>query len=313
MLRFARKRDAKDCGTRCKECQIITGQRWIWRVSLMGLGMTALHTTIGCLSNGTTTPPAYDAPSAQYRAAAPSAYAVNSPFTHPVTAPSAYADSAPSAYAFSATPAYVARDSSGYGDFPLDAPAAPRTSAPLVALPIGARPAAATFATTAHVQLPADFEPRVPTRAWKYIVLHHSATADGDVRSIDGDHRGRTDSSGQPWLGIGYHFVIGNGGAMRDGEVEATFRWRDQLQGAHAGSRNYNEQGIGICLIGDFEKSPPTPQQILAARRLVAQLADSYGIPRTNCLRHSEIHATECPGRLFPWGQIVGPRRPVEK
>ncbi len=150
-----------------------------------------------------------------------------------------------------------------------------------------------------------DLAPQAPVRAWKYIVLHHSATTDGDVRSIDGDHRGRTDSTGEPWLGIGYHFVIGNGGAMGDGAVEATFRWRDQLAGAHAGSRVYNDTGIGICLIGDFQNSPPTPRQIVAVRELVAALVAQYGIQPANCIRHSDIHSTECPGRFFPYHQIV--------
>ena len=50
---------------------------------------------------------------------------------------------------------------------------------------------------------------------------------------------------------------------MADGAIESTFRWRTQIQGAHAGSNNkdYNERGIGICLVGNFEKSPPTPAQ----------------------------------------------------
>lgn len=154
-------------------------------------------------------------------------------------------------------------------------------------------------------QLPAEFQPRAATRLWRFIVLHHSATADGDVRRIDINHRGRVDSKGEPWLGIGYHFVIGNGGAMGDGAVEPTFRWRDQLQGAHAGSRLHNEEGIGICLIGDFDKAPPTPRQVDAARKLVATLAARFTIARINCVRHSDINETACPGRLFPYQQIV--------
>jgi len=156
------------------------------------------------------------------------------------------------------------------------------------------------------LELPPELQVRVRPRAWKYIVLHHSATTDGDVRAIDIDHRQRTDSAGEPWLGIGYHFIIGNGRSMGDGTVEATFRWRDQLQGAHAGSRLYNEQGIGICLIGDFDRSPPTPSQTTAAERLVTMLRTRFAIPARNCIRHCDVQNTECPGRLFPLGPIVG-------
>ena len=46
---------------------------------------------------------------------------------------------------------------------------------------------------------------------WQYLVIHHSGTAAGSVASIHADHRRRVDAAGNPWLGIGYHFVIGNG------------------------------------------------------------------------------------------------------
>ncbi len=125
------------------------------------------------------------------------------------------------------------------------------------------------------------------------------------MRSIDIDHRNRIDKEGQPWLGIGYHLVIGNGNPMGDGEVEPTFRWRDQLQGAHAGEHRYNEYGIGICLIGDFEHQAPTPRQVDAARRLVSELCFRFHIPPANCVRHGDITGTKCPGRLFPFDEIV--------
>jgi hypothetical protein len=148
-------------------------------------------------------------------------------------------------------------------------------------------------------------ETKVALRPWSEIVLHHSATHTGDVASIDQAHRQQKDSQGRPWLGIGYHFVVGNGRNMGDGEVQATFRWREQLAGAHAGNRTHNEQGIGICLIGNFEEQPPTPKQIDATRDLVRQLAKRHAITRERILRHSDIQATACPGRQFPWERVL--------
>lgn len=148
-------------------------------------------------------------------------------------------------------------------------------------------------------------EPVVEPRAWKYIVVHHSATESGSVESIDAAHRERKDASGKSWLGVGYHFVIGNGRGMADGLVEPTFRWREQLQGAHAGSRLYNEEGIGICVIGDFSDSEPTPRQIAAARQLISHLSQRYQISADRVLRHSDLQASECPGDRFPWEAIV--------
>ncbi len=153
--------------------------------------------------------------------------------------------------------------------------------------------------------LSAELTVAAPQRAWRSIVLHHSATSVGDVASIDAAHRRNKDAQGNPWLGIGYHFVVGNGQRMADGEVRATFRWRDQLAGAHAGHRQQNEHGIGICLIGDFETAAPTPKQLESLHQLLKILSARYAITRDRVLRHQDVHATLCPGRMFPWEQVI--------
>ena len=144
-------------------------------------------------------------------------------------------------------------------------------------------------------------------------MLHHSATSAGDVPSIDAVHRRQKDPQGKFWLGIGYHFVVGNGQKMGDGEIQPTFRWLQQLSGAHAGRREYNDAGIGICLIGNFDESQPTPKQVAAVRTLVKTLAHRYAIPRERILRHSDVQATACPGKLFPWEQVLSVVVPATK
>lgn len=144
-----------------------------------------------------------------------------------------------------------------------------------------------------------------PLRDWKYVVLHHTATTTGDVDSIDNVHKQRRDSKGRPWRGIGYHFVIGNGQGMPDGAVEATFRWTDQLDGAHAGSLAYNQHGIGICLVGNFEDAPPTPAQLRATYLLMQELGHQFALTEEQILRHGDLKATACPGRLFPYAELV--------
>jgi N-acetyl-anhydromuramyl-L-alanine amidase AmpD len=151
-----------------------------------------------------------------------------------------------------------------------------------------------------------EFEPEAPPRRWRYIVLHHTATDSGDLAAIDAEHRRRKDRAGNPWLGIGYHFLIGNGQGMADGLVEPTFRWKQQLHGAHAGDRDYNEEGIGICLVGNFDNYPPTPPQVTAARELVRMLAERYDIEPKNIVCHQDVGATRCPGAKFPVEEIIG-------
>lgn len=135
---------------------------------------------------------------------------------------------------------------------------------------------------------------------WEYVVLHHSASESGSVQSIHEEHRRRKDAMGNAWLGIGYHFVIGNGLGMKDGVVEPTFRWEEQLHGAHSGNALFNARGIGICLIGDFEKTPPSKAQVAAVKELVKTLAGRHQIVREKIMGHAAVKATACPGKHFP-------------
>ncbi len=148
------------------------------------------------------------------------------------------------------------------------------------------------------------WKPQTTPRDWKYIVLHHTATDSGDVQSIHEAHLKNKDKSGKSWLGIGYHFVIGNGNGMGDGEIEPTFRWKDQMHGAHAGKSEYNQQGIGIVLVGNFEDHPPTAAQVAAVKHLVASLAGEYKIASDRVIGHGDVKATECPGKLFPLSEV---------
>jgi N-acetyl-anhydromuramyl-L-alanine amidase AmpD len=123
--------------------------------------------------------------------------------------------------------------------------------------------------------------------------------------SIDRFHRNE-----RGWDGCGYHFVVGNGSESGDGEVEVSQRWLAQKHGAHtkvSGHPEYNEQGIGICLVGDFNRHRPTLKQIQATRDLIAYLQARFGIPDHRVTTHRELAGdrTACPGRYFPESEIL--------
>ncbi len=148
------------------------------------------------------------------------------------------------------------------------------------------------------------WRPKKTPRDWKHLVVHHTAANSGSVESIHEQHLKNKDKDGNPWLGIGYHFVIGNGHGMDDGAVEPTFRWKQQLAGAHAGVAEYNQRGIGIVLIGNFEKTAPTAAQLKSVKDLLSILAREYQIDADHVIGHGDVKATECPGRLFPMKEV---------
>lgn len=133
-------------------------------------------------------------------------------------------------------------------------------------------------------------------RNWKHIVIHHSAT---DTGSADSFHKYHLSKG---WDGLGYHFVIGNGSGSGNGEAEVGYRWKQQQRGAHAGNLEYNEHGIGICLVGDFESGYPTQKQLASLRSMIRFLQSKCRISNAAVIGHREVPGkeTRCPGAHFP-------------
>lgn len=148
------------------------------------------------------------------------------------------------------------------------------------------------------------YNPSKADRPWRYIVLHQSATPTGNYDQIDAEHRRILGFDG-----CGYHFIIGNGTGSGDGQIEVAQRWVNQKHGVHcqnARKAEIDEYGIGICLIGDFDKAPPTPRQISAAKLLIAHLSQRYRIADERIETHAHLAATPtiCPGGFFPSASV---------
>ena len=147
------------------------------------------------------------------------------------------------------------------------------------------------------------WEPTVAQGPWQWIVIHHSATATGNAAIFDEWHRTK-----RHWDELGYHFVIGNGTASGDGQVEIGPRWFKQKHGAHCrvgNNETYNDTGIGICLVGDFQKTRPTQRQMQALAELVDWLSLRFGIPESHVIGHGAVDVTSCPGRYFSMDDLA--------
>ena len=140
---------------------------------------------------------------------------------------------------------------------------------------------------------------RAPVRKgrWKYIIVHHSATSVGSAKGMDTYHREKRRMEN----GLAYHFVIGNGRGMKDGEVAVGNRWTRQLQGGHLSSEKLNEVSIGICLVGNFNETQPTRDQLDSLESLLEELMDRCNVPESAIKTHKQIQPghTECPGKRF--------------
>jgi len=135
---------------------------------------------------------------------------------------------------------------------------------------------------------------------WKHIILHHSGTPTGSGKIFDYYHRRVRRMEN----GLAYHFVIGNGSESGDGQIEVSERWRRQIQGGHVRSEVYNQNSIGICLVGDFQRSRPTKHQIKSVISLVDHLKNGLLAKRPDLLLHRDVQETLCPGKYFPEREI---------
>ena len=143
--------------------------------------------------------------------------------------------------------------------------------------------------------VPREWIPNMAARSWQSIVIHHSATPVGGAVRFDREHKEKG------WDELGYDFVIGNGTDTADGQIEVGSRWTKQKVGAHAKTPDnwYNEHGIGICLVGNFDHGRPTAAQMKSMAKLVAYMMQTYRIPADRIVGHGDTKATDCPGKML--------------
>ncbi|MCA9607791.1 MAG: N-acetylmuramoyl-L-alanine amidase, partial [Myxococcales bacterium] len=136
---------------------------------------------------------------------------------------------------------------------------------------------------------------------YRMAIHHTSSPSGGDVAArVRGFQAYHMDSRG--WCDVGYHFLIGMDGTIYEGRPL-------ELVGAHVGGNNMGN--VGISFVGCFEpsncspastwgSSTPSDAMIASASRLVAALADYYGITRSAATikghRDHSGASTDCPG-----------------
>jgi hypothetical protein len=164
--------------------------------------------------------------------------------------------------------------------------------------PFSRQPANYRYLTSANIE--AIRRAPVQRARWKFIIVHNSGTRQGSARVFDYYHR----HVRRMRNGLAYHFVIGNGTSTRNGQIEIGDRWVRQMRGGHVHSDYMNNIGLGICLVGDFNRDQPTRAQLEACDELIRYLQERCG--KMSVRPHREVNpprwATDCPGDVFPYG-----------
>lgn len=113
-----------------------------------------------------------------------------------------------------------------------------------------------------------------PNPAWASVV--------GRLESIRKGHLGRG------WADIGYHYAVDPKGRV----------WACRpidLQGAHV--KDQNQHNLGIVLLGNFDRSTPTPAAQRALSELLTYEMRRLRVSLRDVRTHQELAPTACPGR----------------
>ena len=100
------------------------------------------------------------------------------------------------------------------------------------------------------------------------------------------------------------HFVI----ASVEGRISSTPLWKRQMQGHHVPvpGRDWNADSIGVCLAGDFSRTPPTEAQMHSLLSLVRRLQEHFRIaPDRVYLYRDIVSRSASPGQAFPEEQFT--------
>ena len=126
----------------------------------------------------------------------------------------------------------------------------------------------------------------------KYIILHHTGP-DTDGKTFAKIKQEHLDLG---WQDVGYNFVVDGYGTIHEGRSL-------KMPGAHALGYNFNS--VGIACIGNFEAGPLPEIMRNSVVKIARLVMGTYCISLKNVLRHKDVSKTACPGRFFPYEQIL--------
>lgn len=127
-----------------------------------------------------------------------------------------------------------------------------------------------------------------------HIVVHHSLTQDSGTVSWSAIRRYHVQVNF--WRDIGYHAGVELAGA----DFESLLGRPWDVVGAHTKEQGMNNVSLGVCLVGNFDLSPPTNEDLETVRdRVILPWMRLFKIPPQNIHPHRLYAPKTCPGTQF--------------
>ena len=137
----------------------------------------------------------------------------------------------------------------------------------------------------------------------EYIIIHHSATADGTLSDWEAIRKYHMQVKG-------FQDVAYNWGIDRIQGKPIIQRGRPEAEvGAHA--LGFNAQSVGICIVGTYDVMPLEDDKRELLYWLIRDIRGRYSIPTAHIIGHRETYPLRgvpveksCPGKLVDLAKI---------
>lgn len=130
----------------------------------------------------------------------------------------------------------------------------------------------------------------------KIITVHHSLTRDSETVSWGAIRNYHIETLG--WTDIGYHCGVELVESGYQAYYEALLGRMWDVSGAH--TRGHNQNSLGICFIGNYDKIPPRKEMLETGAKVIALWLKLFDLSVDDIHSHHNfnIHKS-CPGKLF--------------
>ena len=116
--------------------------------------------------------------------------------------------------------------------------------------------------------------------------------------SINEWHRIRNFKKSSLGFYVGYHRVI-----EKDGTVVKAREDEEENNAVLL----HNHDSLAVCLVGNFDKEDPTPEQVASLRDVLTEWVDAHDIDPLSIYPHKKFSNTSCPGGRLEttWPMLV--------
>ena len=131
------------------------------------------------------------------------------------------------------------------------------------------------------------------------IVIHHTASSQGDFNTVNRGHL-------RKYGGMAYHLLLSNGtGEAPLGHLQSGWRYRSMIFSLATRNKSCNLRAIHLVVVGNYEDEALPVNMKVALTSAIRAIQVRYRIPEDRIRLHRECSATVCPGKYITVEKVM--------